>query len=202
MRRKKEDADLTRQQLLDAALRVFSDKGFAATRLSDIGDAAGVTRGAIYWHFGNKKELFIALFKEQVDPFFGLIKNILDEDLTPLTKIEKLLFSFFENFKKDKDFLARQHLDTMEKQTRNEIPEIHDYMQARSKKFFKVLLEIIKEGKRAGEIRNEIHPEAITSMIATMVAGYGFLTGQENKRPLFKGKGNEIIEIFITGIKA
>jgi AcrR family transcriptional regulator len=202
MRRTKEDADITRQKLLEAALRVFSDKGFAATRLSDIGEAAGVTRGAIYWHFGNKKELFITLFREQMDPFFELIKNILHEDTTPLTKIEKVMHSFFEKLKKDRDFLAHQHLDSMEKQTRVEIPEIYDCMQARRKKFSQILIKIIKDGVDAGEIRKEIEPEAVTSMIATMVAGYGFLIGREEKRPLFKRKGKEMIEIFIKGIRA
>jgi|WetSurMetagenome_2_1015567.scaffolds.fasta_scaffold251014_1 TetR/AcrR family transcriptional regulator, acrAB operon repressor len=58
MRRTQEDAELTRQSLLDAALKVFSRQGYAETRLEDIADAAKVTRGAIYHHFGSKKELF------------------------------------------------------------------------------------------------------------------------------------------------
>jgi TetR/AcrR family transcriptional regulator, acrAB operon repressor len=61
MRRTKEEAEVTRQTLLDAALQVFSSKGYAATRLEDIADAANVTRGAIYHHFGGKAELFSAL---------------------------------------------------------------------------------------------------------------------------------------------
>ena len=64
MRRIKEDADLTRQSLLNAALEVFSQKGYDASRLEDIAEAAGVTRGAIYHHFGGKAELFYALMDE------------------------------------------------------------------------------------------------------------------------------------------
>jgi TetR/AcrR family acrAB operon transcriptional repressor len=48
MRRTKEDAEQTRQDLLDAALTIFSKKGYTATRLEDIAKVAGVTRGAIY----------------------------------------------------------------------------------------------------------------------------------------------------------
>ncbi|MFC3394815.1 multidrug efflux transporter transcriptional repressor AcrR [Brenneria rubrifaciens] len=57
-RKTKQQAQETRQQILDAALRVFSEHGVSATSLSDIATAAGVTRGAIYWHFKNKAELF------------------------------------------------------------------------------------------------------------------------------------------------
>ncbi|PWC21309.1 DNA-binding transcriptional repressor AcrR [Brenneria roseae subsp. roseae] len=57
-RKTKLQAQETRRQIIDAALRVFSEHGVSATSLADIAAAAGVTRGAIYWHFKNKAELF------------------------------------------------------------------------------------------------------------------------------------------------
>ncbi|MBJ7221794.1 MULTISPECIES: multidrug efflux transporter transcriptional repressor AcrR [unclassified Brenneria] len=57
-RKTKQQALETRQQILDAALRIFSEHGVSATSLTDVATAAGVTRGAIYWHFKNKTELF------------------------------------------------------------------------------------------------------------------------------------------------
>ena len=60
-RRTKEDALATRCQLLDAAERVFSKKGVARTSLNDIAQQAGVSRGAIYWHFKNKADVFNAM---------------------------------------------------------------------------------------------------------------------------------------------
>lgn len=60
-RKTKEDALETRAQLLDAAEKVFFEKGFSNTSLMDIADAADLSRGAIYWHFKNKSELFEAM---------------------------------------------------------------------------------------------------------------------------------------------
>ncbi|AVO49675.1 TetR family transcriptional regulator [Melaminivora suipulveris] len=60
-RRTKDDADATRHRLLDAAERVFHDKGVARASLSEIAQAAGATRGAIYWHFKDKVDLFNAM---------------------------------------------------------------------------------------------------------------------------------------------
>lgn len=57
----KEEALATRDRLLDAAELVFSEKGVSRTSLSDIAEAAGVSRGAIYWHFKNKSDLFNAM---------------------------------------------------------------------------------------------------------------------------------------------
>lgn len=56
-RKTKAQALETRNQILDAALAHFSEQGVAATSLADIAAAAGVTRGAIYWHFKNKADL-------------------------------------------------------------------------------------------------------------------------------------------------
>ena len=60
-RRTKDDADATRNSLLDAAERVFYDKGVARASLNEIAQAAGATRGAIYWHFKDKADLFNAM---------------------------------------------------------------------------------------------------------------------------------------------
>lgn len=60
-RRSKEDALETRARLLDAAEIVFQQQGVAGTSLNDIALAAGTTRGAIYWHFRDKADLFNAM---------------------------------------------------------------------------------------------------------------------------------------------
>lgn len=60
-RRTKQDANRTRDALLDAAERVFHLQGVAGTSMKDIAEAAGMTRGAIYWHFNDKADLFNAM---------------------------------------------------------------------------------------------------------------------------------------------
>ncbi|SQI38504.1 Potential acrAB operon repressor [Leminorella richardii] len=54
----------TRQHILDAAIQEFSRRGVTSTSLNDIALAAGVTRGAIYWHFKNKVDIFIAMWAQ------------------------------------------------------------------------------------------------------------------------------------------
>jgi AcrR family transcriptional regulator len=56
---------LTRTQILDASLRLFSEKGFARTSVRDIAQAAGITDAAIYYHFASKRDLFEALIEER-----------------------------------------------------------------------------------------------------------------------------------------
>ncbi|MGY5958122.1 multidrug efflux transporter transcriptional repressor AcrR [Kosakonia sp. BK9b] len=62
-RKTKQQALETRQHILDVAMRLFSQQGVSSTSLAEIALAAGVTRGAIYWHFKNKSELFSEIWE-------------------------------------------------------------------------------------------------------------------------------------------
>lgn len=67
-RRTKQDAQATRALLLDAAEKLFQSKGVSRTSLNDIALAAGTTRGAIYWHFKDKSDLFNAMMERVTLP--------------------------------------------------------------------------------------------------------------------------------------
>ena len=64
MRRTKEEAEKTRCAILEAAETLFLEKGVAHTSLEHIARQAGVTRGAVYWHFQNKAHLFHELLSQ------------------------------------------------------------------------------------------------------------------------------------------
>jgi AcrR family transcriptional regulator len=63
--RKLRQGPVTREQILDSSLRLFSERGFARTSVRDIAQAVGITDAAIYYHFASKRELFEALIEER-----------------------------------------------------------------------------------------------------------------------------------------
>jgi AcrR family transcriptional regulator len=89
VRRSKEEAERTRELLLDAAELVFVDKGVAATSLNTIAIAAGVTRGAVYWHFKNKDDLFNAMHARVKLPMDEMFQQLLG-DVPPLDAIQQV----------------------------------------------------------------------------------------------------------------
>ena len=68
VRKTKEDALATRDSILDAAEQLFVTQGVSGTTLQHIATAAGVTRGAIYWHFEDKAALFNAMMERAKMP--------------------------------------------------------------------------------------------------------------------------------------
>ncbi len=74
--RNEEQRQAKLQAILGAALEVFSEKGFADARLDDVAARAGVTKGALYWNFPSKQELFFALLDERVD---SRVRSLLEQ---------------------------------------------------------------------------------------------------------------------------
>jgi len=83
-RRTKEEAQATRSHILDTAERVFEERGVSGTSLNEIAKAAGLTRGAIYWHFQNKADLFNAMMERATLPLEQAdVAGFKDPDTTP-----------------------------------------------------------------------------------------------------------------------
>jgi AcrR family transcriptional regulator len=70
--------DARPQELLNAALDLFVERGFAATRLDDVARAAGVSKGTLYLYFCSKEELFKAVVRESVVPHLGEAEGVMD----------------------------------------------------------------------------------------------------------------------------
>lgn len=74
-RKTKEEAERTRQRTLDAAVDVFFERGVAHPSLTEIADAIGMTRGAVYGHFCNKSEVLVALFDRERLPWESMVDD-------------------------------------------------------------------------------------------------------------------------------
>ncbi|MEQ5835986.1 TetR family transcriptional regulator [Marinobacter sp. NFXS9] len=101
-RRTKEDAQKTRERLIDAAETVFYEKGVSRTSLNDIAAEAGVTRGAIYWHFKNKHDVFEAMMERQELPLEMLRAVVEDPEQTdPLGRLKDFLLFLTRDIARD-----------------------------------------------------------------------------------------------------
>lgn len=93
VRKTKEDAEITRQRIINSAREVFLARGVSKTTLEQIAAHAGVTRGAVYWHFTSKTEIFNAMREKVFLPLIDSIDDTLLDETTedPLLSLEKFL---------------------------------------------------------------------------------------------------------------
>ena len=91
-RQTKERAELTREALLDAATQVFFKRGVARASLEEVARAAGVTRGAVYWHFRDKLDLFAAVEERLRAPQEAQLINLTrSAPRDPLAELERVI---------------------------------------------------------------------------------------------------------------
>jgi TetR/AcrR family acrAB operon transcriptional repressor len=101
-RKTKEEARQTRTDILAAAIRIFSVRGVSRTTLNDIAKEAGVTRGAIYWHFQNKTDLLAALWDQLFLPIEPIVQaSESNDESDPLGRMREALLSLFTSLASD-----------------------------------------------------------------------------------------------------
>ncbi len=88
----------TRERILDAALSVFSYKGYHDTRLDEIVAESETSKGSIYFHFPNKERLFLALVEKFADLVERRVTEAIAQETTPMAKVEAGLEACLEAF--------------------------------------------------------------------------------------------------------
>lgn len=92
-----EQAAATREALIDAARRLWAEKGFFATTTAEIVTAAGAgTRGALYHHFADREELFLAVFDAVQDEVTSSLVPARDDEADPITRVRTVLLLFLD----------------------------------------------------------------------------------------------------------
>ena len=99
---KKKVADVTestvKQRLLRAALDLFTERGYAATSVREIVDAAGVTKPVLYYYFKNKEDIYLELFREPFVYFSKVLEDAYNEKGSVRERIVRLFDLIFELF--------------------------------------------------------------------------------------------------------
>jgi AcrR family transcriptional regulator len=91
------DPEARRQAILEAALAVFAEEGFAAAKLDDVADRAGVAKGTIYLHFKDKQDLFEQMVREAVSPVITHLEALAQLPEMPAHAVLQSMFNVFRS---------------------------------------------------------------------------------------------------------
>jgi TetR/AcrR family acrAB operon transcriptional repressor len=163
MRRTKEDTAISRQSIVDAAKRIFSEKGYTATKLEDIGKAVGMTRGVIYWHFKNKADLFQYLVEDAISSIEALIDEVLAEDLPIIEKLRRLFLRSQENY----EVVLLKTIVPEEKIAKR----FRKYVDDKGDRIFKKITKAFEEAKERGELEADTDIRSILELLTIFMTG-------------------------------
>jgi len=159
MKRTKEEAAITREQLLSKALTAFSKKGYAATNLEDIAREAEVTRGAIYWHFGSKAELYNTLIREYSSRGGAIMQQAAAEGGTLVDILRRVFVRQLQAVEEDTALRALIELQLFKTGLVAELEEGRQQQIEGSAGLVQMLAGIMEQGVQAGLLRSDVDPK-------------------------------------------
>ncbi|AYF32488.1 TetR family transcriptional regulator [Vreelandella alkaliphila] len=200
-RKTKAEAAATREALLDAAEEVFFAKGVARTSLEQIARHANLTRGAVYWHFKNKGDLFMALVERVRMPFQSLMEEVNNADptISPLTAIQLACHAGLNRMEQPSHqrilsiLLHRCEFfsDINPIQMQDEIAD----------ECFDEMLSVFQLAQQQQLLRDDLPPEVATRLMQAALGGlfHDWLRNPESFS--LRERGGEIIDTLITMMK-
>jgi TetR/AcrR family acrAB operon transcriptional repressor len=153
VRKTKAQAQATRCAILDAAERLFQSQGVSATSLQHIAVAAGVTRGAIYWHFTDKGDLFNAMMSRVCLPLEESAARLgQDADDAPLARLREHLGEIFESVTADTQVRRVLEIATRKVEYLDELTTVREHQRQVRQDYLTQLERALGAAQRRGEI--------------------------------------------------
>ena len=185
-----------RELILQAALKVFAQKGFFHSRVNEIANRAGVADGTIYLYFNNKDDILISLFEEEMQNYINHVEAALARVDHPLDKINELIRTHLAMVDSNPDAA-----DIMQVEVRQSAKFMKEYRNEKFAYYLGIMVRIIDEGQGQGLIRSDVRPEAAARILfgaLDEMARYRVLSTK--KKFKLEEATKQIGDIFIAGL--
>lgn len=162
VRRTKEDALATRDSILDAAEQLFVKQGVSGTTLQHIATAAGVTRGAIYWHFLDKGAMFNAMM-ERVKTPLEAAAQLVDSDsaVAPLEALRRHILVVLQVTVEDPQARRVFEIATLKMEFTDELNEVRERRKQNQEMWMARTEQRIRAAVANGQARADVDPFAV-----------------------------------------
>ena len=194
-------AELTSIYILETVAPIFNKNGYAATSLSDLTEATGLTKGAIYGNFKNKEELAIASFKFTVKNLMKDIAKHLKLSNSPIQKLF-LISDFYRNYYSYSEPLGGCPVLNIGVDANNQNTLLLENVKRIIENIQGKVASIIEDGIEIGEISTEINAMQYAKRIDTMIQGAVFMTYTMNDEFYIKDTMNQIDQMIHNELKA
>jgi TetR/AcrR family fatty acid metabolism transcriptional regulator len=149
-----------RQQIIDAAVRVFARNGYYNSRVSDIAREAGIASGTIYLYFETKDEILVALFREKMADWVAHVRREIARESAAVAKVRRLVVLHFQVLEDDPDLAEVVQV---------ELRQGHKFFRGASahevSAYFDLIGGILLEGIAAGVFRRDLPVKVATKVL-------------------------------------
>jgi AcrR family transcriptional regulator len=163
--------DLTRQHIIEKSMQLFSVHGYFNTSIESIVKATGLTKGGLYGHFGNKQEIWYAVYAECVRVWKGIVFQGVRDISDPLARIGKVVENNLQNYLGAGVFEGGCFLCNALVELAGQSPDMSAYVLEGFKSFAKLLRRWLNEADQQGRLKEGLNLDEIAHFIVTSLNG-------------------------------
>jgi len=199
MKRTKEEAEQTRQDIIDAGLVVFGNKGVEEATINEIAEEAGVTRGAFYYHFKNKLFLYEHLLRLRAGYYRKIIDESFKDDLPPIERIRKYMIDTLIKVATDDEFRSVNEMIFHKSAKIDEMLKTMESSTLKRQIPTKIFQDTLEEGKKNGEVYSETSVDGATMTLFIFVQG-AIIFRMLNRDYNLQEHAEILVDTFLQGI--
>lgn len=166
--RSEQDLAAKRNQILDAAMALLAESGFARITMSDVAKAAGVGRGTVYWHYPSKSELFFALLKREMDAIDAALLAGPAPPEDPVQALELLVTVSCQLLGQGPN-LMHAFLSVMTGADEALQERLHALFQDTYRRYNQLVIGLLEQGKATGQVRGDLDSAVIGPAAVAML---------------------------------
>jgi TetR/AcrR family transcriptional regulator len=186
----------TRRQLLQAALKSFADRGYAATSVQEIVNAAHVSKPALYYYFKDKAGLFDALVDQAHDERYRLMLQAAERGKTMAEKLEEIAAAIFEFSERNRELMRLAFATAFA--ASGEAPG-QSRCREKGKRSFEFIRSLIQAGQASGELDRAFSVEELAMGIYGQFNSHIMVRLLVPECPLDRRTAKQIVRLFMEG---
>jgi len=163
--RKEREKEHRKEEILDAAQKVFFEKGLNTATMDEIAEAAELSKGTLYLYYKSKEDIYLAVMMRGMDKLYGRLEPIVATDDSTIKKIVKFGESYKEYFHSDRKFFRMFHFlqaPQFHKQVSDEMKQACDM---ESKKMWDLFIGLLRHGMEEGKLRSDLNPVEVAIIL-------------------------------------
>ncbi|MBF0496206.1 MAG: TetR/AcrR family transcriptional regulator [Deltaproteobacteria bacterium] len=185
-----------RDKILQAALKIFAQKGFYKAKVTEIAQEASVADGTIYLYFNNKHDLLISLFEEIMNNIIKRMTEAIRQEPDPLKRIGVFALTHLQLIDENKDLGV-----IIQVEIRQSSKFMKEYKNERFAQYLNLIARIIEDGQESGVIRREVIPGvAKRAFFGALDEMSRVLVLSPHKKYEVFSAAEQISRIFISGL--
>lgn len=202
MRRTKDEAAVTRATLLKTALTVFSSKGYSAATLDDVAKAAKMTRGAIYWHFKSKADLYNTLVEEVSARGAAVVQQAIAEGGSLIEILRRVFVRQCALIEEDREARAVMELALFKTGLDPELQAGRKNQLEAGNALIEGVAAAMQQGVAQSVLRNDIDPADMARAFLALENGVIQLWLASPRSFSLKASSETFADIFMEGVSA